>query len=581
MLLIIPVSGEQLISKKDTVKRSIRLDEVADFADVVEPESNLNKLGLKTEQPVFRREVRPSLFKRSDIEDNESKDDTLKVELVGVQGTDVKTPNDLELSIKGSDDTKVGGTPKKRSVSKKYSNLLHLKYYYARGLPVRGHYNPNLVQGKSSKLMSTNKLLDKVSQKDSKLKVGDKSKRSPVNILPILSEQNPYMSGLADATNDAYLKMRNYAATLMLILTTPKPFVAKISDPRGAITNVTQSQPTSVAVEMPKMAGTIKAVPTNNVNGNNNLAPAPSNMQTGNVKVGVTRTKKYSRRNIPNRKKKKVKKAIVDHKEEANSDIANEFSDSFTKDKVKRDISSAFANNILGSSTDFMFKRMPDLNVEPTVNVPVANPSIVNAIPSLNTDQLITTSNADSTNDNNELINIKVKTFPHANIVHAIKAPNHQHLTALKETSTKKNKVNKSQKKITESPFTWENNLLKEANIKVKRVSEPTGPEETVIGKEAKVATEMQKDIPVLTETEHLEISSKMLTPAIEANQTHSCVINKAPEADQEDQCEEQEGEEDESCSGMDEMANNTCGGFMPVSSKTQRAKRLVNTNFI
>ncbi|GJQ76088.1 hypothetical protein Trydic_g1840, partial [Trypoxylus dichotomus] len=598
LMLIIFVSGDRIRGTKNSVKRSIDFDEVADFADVVEPESKDNVVEVLTVHPIHR-EVRPSLFKRSDSEENEFDSGTLKVELETVRNSELKNVNDIELALKGVDDSKVETAPKKRSVSKKYSNLLDLKYYYARGLPMRSHFDLSSVKANKNKRLSALLETEPSSSNNENNGIGVENqlvkRDSHLNILPIVSAQNPYISGLADATNDAYLKMRNYAATLMVILTTtPKPEV-KVDDERAVTTS---SQAAKTVHDAAKE--TIATV-TSETRGSAEDAMV-AKTTTDNDKAGHVRDTSSKKRK--QKKKGKKSKGIAEGSE----------NNAKKQRKVKKDV---YSFGKLNYPTSFgIGNSIPLANPIPGIN-PANSVPVMNNLPLLNSDPLL--NSASALNSAPLMKSVPLDTIPAQSFVPAItnirasidnnkptlvdnsktlitkpdlitdapnviKIPNEnnaqltdtqQRLNAVKQNTSRK-PLNAPRSQITtENPFLWENNLLKEANIKVKRIS---GPEKTVVENQGRIAADERKEIPIVTETSQLEISSKMLTPPVNMSGS-SCVINKSPESE-DDQCNEEEDDSDEDCGLNESGVNNTCGGVSPPVTDTgsDRRRRQANT---
>lgn len=584
ILLTILVCGNRITDTKRPIKRSIQFDEVADFADVVEPESKANKLREDTVESV-RRVARPSLFKRSDFGQNELDASTLKVGQDTLQNSDVKNGINDELAIKGADDSKMETAPKKRSVSRKYANLLDLKYHYARGLPLRGRF-ANSLEPNTKKRFSIPSGLDRDESEDAE-KDGIKGKReSHLNILPIISAQNPYMSGLADATNDAYLKMRNYAATLMVILTSTMKPDLKVSERTVTGTATTQTGETTqdAPVNVIKHSST------------SNKAEPSNNKHAGAYSETTTEGKKYKKR-----------KSMRFDQKEASHDKSKKGR------KVKKDLLN-FPNQINEPGAFTVVNTIPVVNTLPIANaVPVINnmpvlstPQMLNTVavtnpagvvklvplPPLSTSvssqsDMPTITNVRESHENADLY-AKSGTVPRARTpVHPQNMPkslkkgitpfngDHQHLVMVKQNmTTKKQRLSKNQEKLTtENPFLWENNLLREVNIKVKRI---TGPEETVIANQGKVSDDSRKEIPIVTESNDVEISSKVLTPAMNNSGTApSCIMNKQQQPESEDeQCNEEEEENDEDC-GTGDSVNNTCGGFSSASDVTRRRRQV------
>lgn len=525
LFTIFATSGVDCVenSRSSVVKRSVnQFDEVADFADVIEPEKN--------EQPV-RREVRPSLFERPEP---------------AVDTVDTSSPN---------------SAPKKRSVSRKYSNLLDLKYYYSRGLPLRRHLNFDASLKENKRYTNSEVGEDKNSDGVSGMGADGKSKRdSPVNILPIISDQNPYISGLADATNDAYLKMRNYAATLMVILTTTRRPGVKFDAPQAlsSTESIKSSDAVSVGVSEQNKVGQARDV--------NQVLKIP---------------KRKQRKEFGSREKRRR--------------------------VVKKDVLS-FVNKLNQPATFQGISDPPVISTIPVASVPIADNLQITAATPVTMQQpaavapqnyipavaAVRESNASPKNPAVGAKNQAIQPSPvnNAPIKHleGVSTPNsvrdqevkqvaatrpqavnpgRPHLAALSKPTVPKSRflLKEEKKETTENPFLWENNLLKEANIKVKRTM---NPEDTVLENQGRIATDERKDIPLVTDTKNLEISSKLLTPEPStANSPASCVINKSPESDDE-QCNEEDDEVEEEC-GMEPMVNNTCGGLSPEIKKRRQ----------
>lgn len=197
-----------------------KLNELADFSDIVEPESSESEeTDDVVQDDVKQRETRASLFK------------TAGEELSGTGETRKPVPSEDLGKLK-------------RDVAKKYKDLLDLKYYLVRNFPKTSVGLKNLSTYSINKRDIRKLLKERRKKKRSNMtgkadekqmrQVDDvtegKSKRARLNILQMMAEYNPYIKKLADATNDEYLKMRNYAATMMIILTTKRPVTTRYEE---------------------------------------------------------------------------------------------------------------------------------------------------------------------------------------------------------------------------------------------------------------------------------------------------------------------------------------------------------------
>ncbi|XP_022902870.2 uncharacterized protein [Onthophagus taurus] len=219
LMVILVISSDPSLTKgNENVdylnKPKFRFNEVADFADVIESTEEepkqIDRAKKNAEEEFVRNE-------------REHEDDTSTLRLA------LEANKLLDLSLEGKEDLSVN-TQHRRSIPRKYTNLLDLKYYYSKGLPIRGHLagqnQKNGIRKRNDNLRKKRQLEGEANFKFIPENMDTNIKRNSINIVPLIAESNPYMSDLADATNDAYLKMRNYAATIMLLLTTPKSQVA-------------------------------------------------------------------------------------------------------------------------------------------------------------------------------------------------------------------------------------------------------------------------------------------------------------------------------------------------------------------
>ena len=524
-----------------------KLNELADFSDIVEPDSSKSEeAGDVVQDDVKQRETRASLFKNVADEFSGSR----------------KTQNPIQSEDLGKH---------KRDVAKKYKDLLDLKYYLARSFPKTNTGLRNLSTysvnkrdiRKSSRERRKKRRSNKTGHVDEKqvrqvkgVNEG-KANRTRLNILPMMAENNPYIKKLADATNDEYLKMRNYAATMMIILTTNRPpTTANQEEQRRSFEKTLY-----VDEDKPAISQDLEETGRSS---ENELRPGV-NLQ--NVKRkdcvldkhGNCEMRLSSNANLDSKKphrEEDVSKtgtnegSLFLYRQQAKAPMSNEGSSLNNENVVhnKNAVTETSVTFVKSANVHNKFTKQPKTTrkshklgyggIDKNQNTPS---------PSLSREQYdkdVPLTNSKHTSANSSHPN--VGKYDDAAKVAQNQTSNGQNSEALRGQSNNVQSESKfgvynskeddlSKKQTTESSYVWENNLLKGVDFKLKRrdVISKLGP-----GSRRSATSVVQRSDP-------LEMQKKFLTSV--TNSSLSCNVDRIPDAE-ENNCEESESGEEESC---------------------------------